>query len=114
MKMKPIEFTGGNDLLIWKVPSKVVSFNREIIVPFTHEVVFVKNGIIMETLDSGKHVLNPKEFSFLGKIIVNGPGQKASAKAHALSLTPSATSYTPSISATWTIKGLSDGLPFAE
>lgn len=68
MKMKPIEFTGGNDLLIWKVPSKVVSFNREIIVPFTHEVVFVKNGIIMETLDSGKHVLNPKEFSFLGKI----------------------------------------------
>ena len=68
MKMKPIEFTGGNDLLIWKVPSKIVSYNREIIVPFSHEVVFVKNGIIMETLDSGKHVLNPKEFSFLGKI----------------------------------------------
>lgn len=68
MRMKPIEFTGGNDLLIWKVPSKIVSYNREIIVPFSHEVVFVKNGIIMETLDSGKHVLNPKEFSFLGKL----------------------------------------------
>lgn len=68
MKMKPIEFTGGNDLLIWKVPSKIVSYNREIIVPFSHEVVFVKNGIIMETLESGKHTLNPKEFSFLGKI----------------------------------------------
>ncbi|MBQ7307704.1 MAG: SPFH domain-containing protein [Clostridia bacterium] len=68
MKVKPIEFTGGNDLLIWKVPSKIVSFNREIIVPFSHEVVFVKNGIIMETLDSGRHTLNPKEFSFIGKI----------------------------------------------
>lgn len=69
MKAKPIEFTGDNDLLIFRVPDKVISYNREIIVPFSHEVVFVQNGIIMETLQQGKHILNPKKFGFLGKMI---------------------------------------------
>ena len=47
-----------------------------------------------------------------GKIIVNGPGQKASINFSAHALTTAKRS-TCALSATWTINGLSDGRPFA-
>ncbi len=51
--------------------------------------------------------------SFFSKIIVSGPGQKASARRLALSGTCAASSSNDAMSAIWTISGLSDGLPFA-
>ena len=50
--------------------------------------------------------------SFLGNIIVNGPGQKACANAYAFSFGYPSTSRSCT-SAMCTINGLSDGLPFA-
>lgn len=56
-KKSTIEFQGQNDWLLWKVPSNLLAPKMDIIVPFTHEVLVMTNGTVLETLTAGKHIL---------------------------------------------------------
>lgn len=56
-KKSTIEFQGQNDWLLWKVPSNILTAKMDIIVPFTHEVLVMTNGTVLETLGAGKHIL---------------------------------------------------------
>ena len=69
-------------------------------------------GILIATVPSPP-VIDSGTMSDFFNIIVRGPGQNLSASLTASSGTSLASLYTASISAIWTISGLSDGLPFA-
>ena len=64
MRNRPIEFQGTPSSLIWKVPSKILTYNREIVVPFSYEVVFVKDGLILENA-SGKLIISKESLDNL-------------------------------------------------
>ena len=70
------------------------------------------DGILIATVSSPP-VVSFGTISFLLNIIVIGPGQNLSISFSAIGGISEASSATSARSAMWTIRGLSDGLPFA-
>lgn len=66
-----IRFEGSNDIIVWKHTCRDFGYNTEIEVPFSHEVLFVKDGVVLETLDSGTHILNEKSKGMFGGIFTS-------------------------------------------
>ncbi len=53
--LKEIKFEGDNNSLFWRFQADVLNPEAEIIVPQTHEVVFVKDGMLMNVLQGGRY-----------------------------------------------------------
>lgn len=70
-----IRFEGSNDIIVWKHTCRDFGYNTEIEVPFSHEVLFVKDGVVLETLDSGTHTLNEKSKGMFGGVFKNKKNQ---------------------------------------
>lgn len=74
--VKTIIFEGDNEQFFWRVSGNVLNPDAEVIVPETHQVVFVKDGIMNDILEAGKHrIFEVQKGGFLGlfkkKVSVN-------------------------------------------
>lgn len=82
------------DEIIWKSPIEDFNTNTQLIVMESEEALFVKDGIIVETLQAGKHTLDTANYPFINKLqkLVSGGTSPYSAqiyfvdKAHKLEL----------------------------
>lgn len=59
--MSVLTFDGQSELLVWKHPENVFDVKTVVIVPFSHEAIFVEEGNIVATLKSGKTLLYSPE-----------------------------------------------------
>ena len=62
-KEKIIQFEGSKEL-IWKHPATIVDCNTRIYVPATHVCVYMKDGLMLDTLMPGKHQVVEKKGLF--------------------------------------------------
>lgn len=82
------------DELIWKSPIEDFNTNTQLIVMESEEALFVKDGIVVETLSEGRHTLDTANYPFINKLqkMVSGGTSPYSAqiyfvdKAHKLEL----------------------------
>lgn len=56
------------DEIIWKSPIEDFNNNTQVIVMESEEALFVKDGIVVETLEGGKHTLNTENYPFIRKL----------------------------------------------
>ena len=64
-----------DDLLIWKHTKEDFNNNSQLIVMESEEALFVKDGVVVETIQAGKHTLNTANFPFLNglrKLVTGG------------------------------------------
>ncbi len=65
--VKTIIFEGDNEQFFWRVSGNVLNPDAEVIVPETHQVVFVKDGIMNDILEAGRHrIFETQKAGFLG------------------------------------------------
>lgn len=64
-----IEYTGPNDVLVWKVPNEDFNTNTQLIVGPAQEAIFVKGGMILERFVSGTYTLNTKNYPFVRALV---------------------------------------------
>lgn len=55
MAKQIITFNSNNETLIWKSPITNIDSETQIIVPPTHEALFIKNGVLEEIYNQGKY-----------------------------------------------------------
>lgn len=55
MEKTKITFKSNNENLIWKYPIEEIDENVVIICPPTHEVIFIKDGVLEEIYNQGSH-----------------------------------------------------------
>ena len=55
MQQNVIKYTGDNTELFRRVPAENLDPDARIIVPETHNAIFIKDGILMDTLNSGSY-----------------------------------------------------------
>ena len=62
------------DELVWKAPIEDFNTNTQVIVMESEEALFVKDGIVVETLGGGRHTLNTANYPFIEKLqkVVSG------------------------------------------
>lgn len=68
--LSKITFNGNNDLVVWKHPNSYFTENAELVVPFTHEAILIKDGQALGSYKPGKHLINDKQnfkISFFNK-----------------------------------------------
>ena len=53
-----------DDLLIWKHTKEDFNNNSQLIVMESEEALFVKDGVVVETIQAGKHTLNTANFPY--------------------------------------------------
>lgn len=56
--LKRIEFNGTNESVVWKHPHNFFINGADLIVPFTHEAIIIKNGQAQESYKPGKHIID--------------------------------------------------------
>ena len=56
------------DELVWKSPIEDFNTNTQLIVMESEEALFVKDGVVVETLGGGRHTLNTANYPFINKL----------------------------------------------
>ena len=64
-----IKNTAHDDYLIWKQPEEDFNTNSTLIVNPGEVAVFVKDGIVVETFQNGKYVLDTNNYPFISRIL---------------------------------------------
>lgn len=64
-----IKYNGKPNTLAWKYPSEELGTWTQVIVNETQEVVFVKEGKVLDILEPGRHTLSTENIPLLSKII---------------------------------------------
>lgn len=54
-KTQFIKFEGDNNTLLWRVSGRILNAKAEIIVPETHTAIYIKDGIMQNLLEGGRH-----------------------------------------------------------
>ena len=54
-KAEYIKFEGDNSQLFWRVAGDICNPKAEIIIPETHNAIYVKDGVMQNLLDAGRH-----------------------------------------------------------
>ncbi len=83
-----------SDEIIWKSPIEDFNNNTQLIVMESEEALFVKDGVVVDTLQAGKHTLNTENYPFINRLqkVVSGGTSPYSAqiyfvdKAHKLEM----------------------------
>lgn len=64
-----VKYNGKPNMMAWKYPSEELGTWTQVIVNETQEVVFVKEGRVLDVLKAGRHTLSTENIPFLSKII---------------------------------------------
>ncbi|MDO4623177.1 MAG: SPFH domain-containing protein [Eubacteriales bacterium] len=73
-----ITFEGSPNDLVWKSPYEDFNTTSQLIVPPTHEALFVMNGTAADLFGEGRHTLTTSNLPFLRKLIEIPTGGKTS------------------------------------
>lgn len=68
--LSKITFSGNNDIVVWRHPHNSFTHNTELVVPYTHEAILIKDGQAQGTYKPGKHIINEQtalKFSLFSK-----------------------------------------------
>ena len=57
-----------DDIIIWKSSKEDFNTNTQLIVMESEEALFVKDGIVVDTVTAGKHTLKTENFPFIEKL----------------------------------------------
>ena len=57
-----VKYTGMPNIMAWKYPNEELGTWTQVIVNETQEVVFVKEGKILDILGSGHHTLSTEKY----------------------------------------------------
>ncbi len=64
---KFIKFEGDNSQFFWRVCGDICNPDAEIIIPETHQAIYVKDGVMQEVLEGGRHrIFDVQKGGFLG------------------------------------------------
>ena len=67
-KTQFIKFEGDNETLFWRTSGRIMNAKAEIIVPETHCAVYIKDGVMQNILEGGRHpVFETKKVLFWTK-----------------------------------------------
>lgn len=67
-KTQFIKFEGDNETLLWRTSGRIMNAKAEIIVPETHCAVYIKDGVMQNILEGGRHpVFETKKVLFFTK-----------------------------------------------
>lgn len=64
-----VKYNGKPNVMAWKYPSEELGTWTQVIVNETQEVVFVKEGKVLDILEPGRHTLSTENIPLLSKII---------------------------------------------
>ena len=65
--IKFIKFEGDNSQFFWRVCGDICNPDAEIIIPETHQAIYVKDGVMQEVLEGGRHkIFDVQKGGFLG------------------------------------------------
>ncbi len=64
-----VKYNGKSNVMAWKYPSEELGTWTQVIVNETQEVVFVKEGKVLDILGPGRHTLSTENIPLLSKII---------------------------------------------
>ena len=64
-----VKYNGQPNAMAWKYPSEALGTWTQVIVNETQEVVFVKEGKILDVLGPGRHTLSTDNIPLLSKLI---------------------------------------------
>lgn len=64
-----VKYNGKPNILAWKYPSEEIGTWTQVIVNETQEVVFVKEGKVLDILGPGRHTLSTQNIPLISKII---------------------------------------------
>ena len=64
-----VKYNGKPDTMAWKFPSEELGTWTQVIVNETQEVVFVKEGKVLDVLGPGRHTLSTENIPLLSKLI---------------------------------------------
>lgn len=67
--LEVIDYSGGNNVLIWKHPNEDFNTNAQLIVGPTQEAIFIKGGQVVESFPPGTHTLSTKDYPFIRSMI---------------------------------------------
>ena len=57
-----------DDIIVWKTAKEDFNNNTQLIVMESEEALFVKDGIVVDTITAGRHTLNTANFPFIEKL----------------------------------------------
>ncbi len=66
--LRYIKFEGDNNALFWRFQADVLNPNAEIIVPETHTVIYVKDGMFMDELHGGRYPIFEQKKKLFGLV----------------------------------------------
>ena len=64
-----VKYNGKPNVMAWKYPNEELGTWTQVIVNETQEVVFVKEGIVLDVLPAGRHTLSTDNIPLLSKLI---------------------------------------------
>lgn len=64
-----VKYNGKTNVMAWKYPSEELGTWTQVIVNETQEVVFVKEGKVLDILGPGRHTLSTENIPLLSKIV---------------------------------------------
>lgn len=64
-----VKYNGKPNIMAWKYPSEELGTWTQVIVNETQEVVFVKEGKVLDVLKAGRHTLSTENIPILSKVI---------------------------------------------
>lgn len=64
-----VKYNGKPDIMAWKYPSEELGTWTQVIVNETQEVIFVKEGKVLDVLGPGRHTLSTENIPLLSKLI---------------------------------------------
>lgn len=66
-KTRYIKFEGDNSQFFWRVCGDILNSEAEIIIPETHQAIYVKDGVMQEVLEGGRYpIFDVQKGGFLG------------------------------------------------
>ncbi len=54
-KTEIIKFEGDNDQLFWRVAGEIINPKAQIVIPETHSAIYIKDGVMQNILEGGRH-----------------------------------------------------------
>ena len=72
-----IKYNGNNNEFVWKFPSEDLKLGAQLIVNFSQNAYFVKNGKILDEFTEGRYTLKSANIPLLNKIINLPFGEKS-------------------------------------
>ncbi len=67
--VKVVKYNGTKDIFAWKYPDEELGTWTQVIVNQTQEVLLLKEGVVCDVLEAGRHTLNTLNIPIFSELI---------------------------------------------